>query len=74
MKSSPFALSLVLLTLGFAPPASATEQVASAAAIAAEKAEAATDCSKQTWPNFTPSCLRNANSAVEVRLITATRR
>ena len=32
------------------------------------------DCSKQVWPHFSPSCLRNADKAVSVRLVTATRR
>ena len=32
------------------------------------------DCSKQVWPNFSPSCLRNADRAVNVRLVTADRR
>jgi len=32
------------------------------------------DCSKQVWPHFSPSCLRNADRAVSVRLVTTTRR
>jgi hypothetical protein len=35
---------------------------------------AAEDCSKQAWPNFSPACLRNADRATNVRLVTATRR
>ena len=39
------------------------------------KAESATeDCSKQVWPHFSPSCLRNADSTTNVRLVTMTRR
>jgi hypothetical protein len=39
------------------------------------KAESATeDCSKQVWPNFSPSCLRNADRATNVRLVTVNRR
>jgi len=32
------------------------------------------DCAKQVWPNFSPSCLRNADRAVNVRLVTVNRR
>ena len=32
------------------------------------------DCSKQVWPNFTHSCLRNARNATTVRLISTDRR
>jgi hypothetical protein len=32
------------------------------------------DCSKQVWPNFTPSCLRNAGPATTVRLVSTERR
>jgi len=39
------------------------------------KADSATeDCSKQVWPNFSPSCLRNTDRAVNVRLVTVDRR
>jgi hypothetical protein len=39
------------------------------------KADSVTeDCSKQVWPNFSPSCLRNADRAINVRFVTATRR
>jgi hypothetical protein len=40
----------------------------------AQPASAIEDCSKQVWPHFSPSCLRNADRAVSVRLVTATRR
>ena len=34
------------------------------ATTASDKANTATeDCSKQVWPNFTPSCLRNPGQA-----------
>jgi len=36
--------------------------------------KATEDCSKQVWPQFSPSCLRNADQAVVVRLITVSRR
>jgi hypothetical protein len=32
------------------------------------------DCSKQVWPNFSPSCLRNADQATNVRLVSTMRR
>jgi len=32
------------------------------------------DCSKQVWPHFSPSCLRNTDRAINVRLVTANRR
>jgi len=32
------------------------------------------DCSKQVWPNFTPSCLPNAGQATNVRLVSTERR
>ncbi len=32
------------------------------------------DCSKQVWPNFTPSCLRNAGQPTNVRLVSTERR
>ena len=39
------------------------------------KADSATeDCSKQVWPHFSPSCLRNADRAINVRLVTVNRR
>jgi len=57
--------SLVLITT-----ASAEE-----AAPQTVKANNATeDCSKQVWPNFSPSCLRNGDRAISVRLVTANRR
>lgn len=31
------------------------------------------DCSKQVWPHFSPACLRNSNTAIQVRLITPRR-
>ena len=32
------------------------------------------DCSKQVWPHFTPSCLRNAGQATNVRRVSTERR
>jgi hypothetical protein len=36
--------------------------------------DAPDDCSKQVWPNFSPSCLRNADRTINVRLVTVNRR
>jgi hypothetical protein len=39
------------------------------------KADSVTeDCSKQVWPNFSSACLRNADRATNVRLVTTNRR
>ncbi len=32
------------------------------------------DCSKQVWPNFTPSCLRSAGHITPVRILSTERR
>jgi hypothetical protein len=42
-------------------------------AVNAERAEAV-DCSKQVWPHFSSTCLRNADHATTVRVVTADRR
>jgi hypothetical protein len=50
---------------------------AGAAEVAAPSGQAdkpAEDCSKQVWPQFSPSCLRNVDQAVAVRLIAVSRR
>jgi hypothetical protein len=61
---SAIAVSFLLIT------APAAEEVAQQTA----KADSATeDCSKQVWPNFSPSCLRNADRAINVRLVTVNR-
>jgi hypothetical protein len=75
MKTSPLlALSLFLTIVAVAAPAVAGDRVASVVTTPSAKAEAAVDCSKETWPNFSQSCLRNANQSTQVRLITATSR
>ena len=62
---SAVAVSLLLTTAVYAEEA----------ALQTVKADyAIEDCSKQVWPNFSPSCLRNADRAVNVRLVTADRR
>jgi hypothetical protein len=65
----------------YAVPAIVLSVLFANAAIAEEgstqpvKADSATeDCSKQVWPNFSPACLRNADRATNVRLVTTNRR
>jgi hypothetical protein len=72
--SQLLAISFFLITATGVTTASASEQVAGVAAPPPTKAENVVDCTKETWPNFSPSCLRNVNRAVEVRMVTATRR
>ena len=74
MKASRFALGLVLASVTLVTSATASEQAASTVAKPSAKAEQAVDCSKETWPNFSAPCLRNANSTVDVRLVTGARR
>lgn len=69
MKASRLVLGLALAS-ALATSANAREQAASAVAQPAAKAEQRADCSKETWPNFSAPCLRNANPMVEVRLVT----
>lgn len=52
-----------------------TTAVSAEEAATQPKADSVTeDCSKQVWPNFSPSCLRNTDRAVNVRLVTVDRR
>ncbi len=41
---------------------------------AADDRNAVEDCSKQNWPNFSPSCLRSADQAKNIRVVTSDRR
>jgi hypothetical protein len=67
MKHVTFAIAVSFLLIN----AAAAEEVTQHAA----KADSATeDCSKQVWPNFFPPCLRNADRAINVRLVTVSRR
>lgn len=72
MKASTLlAIGLAWLTVTLGSSAHAGEQ--EAIQPAASQAPSV-DCSKETWPNFSSSCLRNAGSTVAVRIVTATRR
>jgi len=68
---SALSLLLVIASAGLAAPAFAGEEAATSAT--AVKEDTATDCSKQVWPHFTPTCLRNDQATV-VRVVTANRR
>jgi hypothetical protein len=68
---SALSLLLAFASAGLSAPAFAGEEVAMSAT--AVKEDTATDCSKQVWPHFTPTCLRN-DQAVVVRIVTANRR
>jgi len=73
------AISAIALTLLFAASSmqlmtlSAAAQEVAAAEVKPAK-EKAIDCSREVWPHFPPSCLRNADQSTEVRLVAATRR
>jgi hypothetical protein len=73
--SSTVATTLLLLTVGarLVTPVAAGEQVAAPTVASAVKEGVTVDCSKEVWPDFSPSCLRNANATV-VRLVTVNRR
>lgn len=66
---SAFSLLVVIASAGLAP-AFASDEAATSAAV---KEDTATDCSKQVWPHFTPTCLRNDQATV-VRVVAASRR
>jgi hypothetical protein len=73
--ASAVAITLLLLTVGIqlVTPAAAGEQVAAPTAAPSVKEGVTVDCSKEVWPDFSPSCLRNDNATV-VRLVTVNRR
>lgn len=61
---------------GFAPTVEASTPPALAKADRLDFRPIGRDCSQQAWPNFEPSCLRNAitkASVREARLVTADR-
>jgi hypothetical protein len=68
---STLPLLVVIASSGLSAPAFAGEEAATSAT--AVKEDTATDCSKQVWPHFTPTCLRNDQATV-VRVVTANRR
>lgn len=64
-------LSLVASSLQLTTPAAADRITKAATPV---KEESPIDCSKEVWPHFSPSCIRNANRSIEVRLVKTTRR
>jgi hypothetical protein len=67
------ALLLVTVTIQLVTPASAGEQSRDIPAAPSLKEGVTVDCSKEVWPDFSPSCLRNAGATV-VRFVTVNRR
>jgi hypothetical protein len=67
---SALSLLVVIASAGLAPAFASDEAATSATAV---KEDTATDCSKQVWPHFTPTCLRNDQATV-VRVVAASRR
>jgi hypothetical protein len=70
------AITFVFVTgpVQWATPVAAGGGSATAAPTPTSKEGRPIDCSKEVWPHFSPSCLRNANDADPVRLVTADRR
>jgi hypothetical protein len=66
----------VIALPGFAPKVQADEVAVLAKGDRLAVRSVAPNCSKQVWPDFTASCLRNTGSGakiVEARLVTARR-
>jgi hypothetical protein len=77
IKSLSVPATILLLTIGVIgvqTRADASEPAAPPAEKSSSERAQNTDCSQQVWPNIAASCLRNADSKIEVRLVTATRR
>lgn len=74
MQLSRLAIVLLLGSAALATSAAAAEQAVIGSSPSTATTESVVDCSKENWPNFSASCLRNANSAVPVRLVTGNRR
>jgi hypothetical protein len=60
--------------VGLLPPALANDDAKEVTTASPMKAESIADCSKETWPNFSPSCLRNGSQNIQVRLVNTSRR
>ncbi|WP_322516990.1 hypothetical protein SR870_05345 [Rhodopseudomonas palustris] len=72
-----FMAAALTLLPGFAPRVEASVPVALAKGDRLDIRPLGTSCSEQAWPNFEPSCLRNAAARTapvrEARLVTAER-
>ena len=53
-------LMVAASSLSLVTPSAAGEEVDTTAAMTKE--DGAVDCTKEVWPNFSPSCLKNAKS------------
>jgi hypothetical protein len=69
------AISLLITTvsIGAVTPSVAGDEVTTPATPTG-KQDIAVDCTKEVWPHFSPSCLRNVDQATRVRMVTASRR
>jgi hypothetical protein len=77
IKSLSVPATILLLTIGVMgvqTRANASEPAPPPAEKSNTERSQNNDCSQQVWPNIASSCLRNADSKIEVRLVTATRR
>jgi hypothetical protein len=77
IKSLSVPATILLLTVGImgvATTASASEPTPPPTEKSNIERAQNSDCAQQVWPNIASSCLRNADSKIEVRLVTATRR
>jgi hypothetical protein len=73
IKSIAIPALLVLMATGLMQTsANASEPTPPAPEKSSERPQA--DCSQQVWPHISAACLRNGDSKIEVRLVTATRR
>ncbi len=70
----PIVFLLTLGALGLPTVARANEPAQSSKEKSAEERTQNIDCAQQVWPHISPSCLRNADDKIEVRLLTITRR
>ncbi|MBB1089780.1 hypothetical protein HUU61_00610 [Rhodopseudomonas palustris] len=72
-----FVAAALTILPGFAPRVEASVPVALAKADRLDIRALGSNCSEQAWPNFEPSCLRNAESRAapvrQARLVTAER-
>ena len=74
-KLSTTAIVLLFSIIGVqtVTPVAAGEQSQITSTPPIAKESVSVDCSKEVWPNLSPSCLRNAQ-AIEVRVVTVNRR
>ena len=68
------AISLLItsLSIGLITPSAAGDEVTTPPTLIGK--QVAVDCTKEVWPHFSPSCLRNADQATQVRMVAVSRR